>query len=120
MVQEPKWEMTEHGWHGVAVLTSGYQWHAYVEHVDAPQHSTWAGCTFESLREAQEWCKTEIVRLRAQHGSVGEAAQRQSAAPPRNALGWLWETLGSELGETRTREIREEFARRQSEDRRGT
>lgn len=112
MTQEPKWEMTEHGWHGVALLTGGTQWHAYVEHVDAPQHLTWAGTSFESLSDAQEWCRTEIALLRHHHGPAGPVA----TPAPQDAWGWLWATLGSELGAERTRAIRDEFSRRQRDE----
>ncbi|MFP4436447.1 MAG: hypothetical protein ACLFVO_04305 [Chloroflexaceae bacterium] len=118
MTQEPKWEMTEHGWHGVALLTGGIQWHAFVEHVDAPQHLTWAGTTFESLSDAQDWCRAEIALLRRQHGPGGPGATPPplTTPPQLDAWGWLWDTLSRELGELRTTEVRDEFARRRREE----
>ncbi len=115
MTQEPRWEMTEHGWHGVAVLTGGIRWHAYVEHVDASQHCTWAGTSFESLREAQDWCRSEIALLRSQNRQP-EAAMKTPAAPSLDAWSWLWETLIHDVGEQRALQIREEFIRRQQAD----
>lgn len=87
MIKGPRWEMTEHGWHGVATLTGGTKWHAFVEHVDAPQHCTWAGTAFDSLRDAQEWCREEITRLREQNITV------PISPPPLSAWEWLWSSL---------------------------
>ncbi len=112
MIKGPRWEMTEHGWHGVATLTNGTKWHAFVEHVDAPQHCTWAGTAFDSLREAQQWCREEIARLREQQITV------PVSPPPLRAWEWLWNTLTRELGEERMIEIRQEFVRRQQTEER--
>lgn len=111
---EPEWETTEHGWHAVAALCSkGYQWTAYIEYVDAPSWRIWAGCMFDNLERAQEWCRMEITN-QAQRSSV-EKAVREWAVEP-DAWRWLWETLSSELGEARTAEIRTELSHRLRQD----
>lgn len=117
-VHEPQWETVEQGWHAVASLASnGYQWTAYIEYVDATYWRIWAGCMFDSLKHAQEWCHAEIAhqieRLGGVESPCAEAAQE---AAPQDAWSWFWATLCAELGEERTGELRSELARRMSED----
>lgn len=56
------WEATtENGWRSAANLTRGYQWTAYIEYVEGSQWRIWAGYLFDSLAQAQEWCKAEVA-----------------------------------------------------------
>lgn len=56
------WETTaESGWRSAATLTRGYQWTAYIEYVEGSQWRIWAGYLFDSLDQAQEWCKAEVA-----------------------------------------------------------
>lgn len=108
---EPQWETIESGWHAVAALCSrGYQWTAYIEYVDSPQWRIWAGCMFDSLQGAQEWCRAEITH------QIRRSGMEQQQAEEPEAWHWLWETLTFELGEARTTEIRKEFSQRLHEE----
>jgi hypothetical protein len=112
---EPQWETTEYGWHAVAALCStGYQWTAYIEYADAPHWRIWAGCMFESLQQAQEWCRTEIAHQirRSEVAQVAEVSTADCWSEQPEAWNWLWATLNAEVGEARAAEIREELARR--------
>lgn len=107
---EPEWETIEQGWHAVASLCNkGYHWTAYIEYVDAPYWRIWAGCMFESLQQAQEWCRKEIAH-QMQNQEMPPAERDWSIEP--GAWRWLWETLSRELGEERTTTIRNELAER--------
>lgn len=108
---EPQWETTEGGWHAVAALcSSGHQWTAYIEYVNAPYWRVWAGCMFEDLQQAQEWCKAEIAHQMQHTGPVPDAENTWQMEP--DAWRWLWETLSNEVGVPRATEIRNELARR--------
>jgi len=103
-INEPQWETIENGWHAVAALYSkGYQWTAYIEYVDAPYWRVWAGCMFETLQQAQDWCRNEISH-QMQRGEVEHSEPE--------AWIWLWDTLSKELGPTRAAQIRAEMAQR--------
>jgi len=117
-VHEPQWEKTEHGWHAVANLSSnGYQWTAYIEYTDASYWRIWAGCMFDSLKLAQEWCSAEIAHQMQRLGEViEEPCAEEKEIEQQDAWHWLWKTLCSELGKDRTAEIRTELAHRMRED----
>lgn len=114
MTLEPKWEMTEQGWRAVAFLTDNCRWHAYVENIAEPHSSIWSDKPFESLLEAQEWCKAEIAHCRKRHNAPDGSSSSVSggAAPAQDAWEWLWSTLEAELGSEHAARIRQEFARR--------
>lgn len=60
-MHNPEWETTENGWR--AVVNAGNnaeQWTAFVEVADAALWRIWAGRTFKSVKDAQDWCKAEI------------------------------------------------------------
>mgnify|MGYP006310471245 CR=1 FL=1 len=122
MTSEPQWETTEHGWHAVATLSKGYQWTAYIEYVDAPYWRIWAGCMFDSLHLAQEWCHAEIAhqierlggeQLQEMVENNGGEKKEQVASPDEpDAWNWLWMTLSDELGDSRAKQLRNELNRR--------
>lgn len=109
---EPQWESTQHGWHAVASLCSGgTQWTAYIEYIDAPYWRIWAGCMFRSLQSAQDWCRKEIEH-QLQRAEPPPAPRQSLWHAEPESWRWLWDTLSSELGETRAAEIRTELAER--------
>ncbi|NJP04615.1 MAG: hypothetical protein HC837_02760 [Chloroflexaceae bacterium] len=103
-----RWETVEHGWRAVVMDTVGSspQFTAFVKYVGAPYWRIWAGCLFNTLEEAQQWCRAEIIK----NAHSQRETQPWHAEPP--AWRWLWDTLYTELGEKRTFEIRDELARR--------
>lgn len=105
--QEPSWEMTEDNWRGSASLDGRtLKWHAYVEPLDALGFRTWAGRSFDSLTEAQTWCRKEIARQRRQAPPPAPAP----IAPPPEAWSWLWKRLDRELGANRVAALQAELA----------
>lgn len=118
---DPQWETTEHGWHAVAALCSkGYKWTAYIEYADAPYWRIWAGCMFESLDKAQEWCRAEISnqleRSEQQTRHRETASEISGLEVEPKAWQWFWNTLSEELGKDRTVALRTELAQRLRED----
>jgi len=69
---------------------------------------------FESLQQAQEWCRTEIAHQirRSEVAQVAEVSTADCWSEQPEAWNWLWATLNAEVGEARAAEIREELARR--------
>ncbi len=57
-----RWETTEKGWHAVTELNKkGNQWTAYIESANVPTWRIWAGCLFDTMELAQEWCRAEVA-----------------------------------------------------------
>lgn len=116
MTSEPQWETVENGWHAVASLSKGYQWTAYIEYVDSPYWRIWAGCMFDSLKHAQEWCHAEIThqvqKIQSEHAKEAEPEKK----PEPDALSWLWSTLGTEVSSDRLASLRDEFEQRKQEE----
>ncbi len=109
-VAESRWETVEHGWRAVVLdVQSSTQFTAFVKYVGAPYWRIWAGRLFDSLEEAQAWCREEIATQL--HKSQIDALEKPwHAEPP--AWRWLWETLSSKLGEQETLVLRNELAER--------
>jgi hypothetical protein len=114
---EPQWETIDNGWHAVASLSKGYQWTAYIEYIDSPYWRIWAGCMFDSLKLAQEWCRAEIAhqvqRFQSEHL---ESAAVSKPEPEPDPWTWLWQTLTTELGEDHVDDLRNEMNRRLLEE----
>lgn len=130
---KPAWETTEQGWHAVvSPCSNGYHWTAYLEYVATPQWRIWAGCLFQTVEQAKEWCHTEMahqMKLNQAHtmsvpmGNNGNSPERQehghsAAGKQSEAWNWLWDTLNVEMGEGKTSAVRSELARRLQEERR--
>lgn len=115
---EPRWETVEHGWRAVVLdMETSPQFTAFVKYIDAPYLRVWAGQLFNSLEEAQAWCRREIEH-NLQHTSSQEIVKPWHAEPP--AWQWLWETLSGELGEERALQIRTGLAERLHEQEEAT
>lgn len=57
----PVWETVEHGWRAVvSPCGNGQRWTAHLEYHTSPQWRIWAGCLFQTIDQAKEWCSTEI------------------------------------------------------------
>lgn len=111
---EPRWETVEHGWRAVVLdMETSTKLTAYIKYIDAPYLRIWAGCLFDTLEDAQAWCRNEIAS-NVQHEEATEITKQWHKEPP--AWQWLWDTLSEELGMERTLTIRAELARRLNEE----
>jgi hypothetical protein len=106
------WEMVEHGWRAVvSEIPASTQYSAFIKYVGAPYWRVWAGQMFDTVEEAQVWCREEIA-LQLKQAGIEVPEKPWHAEPP--AWRWLWETLSEKLGEADTLAIRTELADRLS------
>lgn len=111
---EPRWETVEHGWRAVVTdMSTSTKFTAFIKYVGAPYWRVWAGCLFDSLEEAQEWCRKEIA-YQLQTMGTQPPTKPWEAEPP--AWRWLWQTLSDKLGEDQALEIRTGLAERLRKD----
>ncbi len=109
-VYEERWEMVEHGWRAVVMDTpTSPQFTAFIKYVGAPYWRIWAGQLFNTLQEAQEWCREEIA-LQLKQSGIEVPEKPWHAEPP--AWRWLWETLSEKIGEAEALSIRTGLADR--------
>lgn len=105
-----RWEMVEHGWRAVVTnLENSTQYTAFVKYVGAPYWRIWAGRLFDTLEEAQNWCREEI-RTQLHKVQIEEPKKPWDSEPP--AWRWFWQTLSEKLGTEETLRIREGLAER--------
>jgi hypothetical protein len=105
-----RWETVEHGWRAVvADVENSPRFTAFVKYVGAPYWRIWAGRLFDTLEDAQAWCREEIA-TQLHKTQIDEIEKPWHAEPP--AWRWLWETLSQKIGEQETLVLRNGLAER--------
>ncbi len=103
-----RWEAVEHGWRAVVMdMEQSTKFTAFVKYVGAPYWRIWAGKLFDTLEDAQHWCREEISTQL--HKTDIDAPTKPWEAEPA-AWQWLWDTLSQKLGQQDTEVLRNQFA----------